>query len=230
MRPTTRAVADRWAGACALALIGLLVALSTAMPVAAADPVTMSARGLLGGRFTTGEWAAISVSLANDGAPVTGTLRAPSESGEVQRPVELPAGSRKEVVLYVRPAAFMRELTVSFVTPAGTTSAIAQISGLDRSESTIALVGDGAASLRTQIADDDQVATLVPFDVPATDLPERPDRCAGSGSWSGPATVRRWGRASAARWNAGSRAAGSSLSSAGRTGRLEVPPSRISSR
>lgn len=206
MRRTTRAVARRWASACALALIGLLVALPAVAPVVAADPVTITARGLLGGRFTTGDWAAVAVSLANDGAPVIGTLSADSESGEVRRTVELPAGSRKEVVLYVRPAAFTRELPIQFTSDAGTVTAVAELAGLDRGGTTIALVGDGAASLRTQIADRDQGATLAPFDVPATDFPERPEPLRGLSVivWAGDSTALTEGqRQTLERWVAG---------------------------
>ena len=161
MRRTTRAVARRWASACALALIGLLVALPSVTPAAAADPITITARGLLGGRFTTGEWAAVAVSLANDGAPVTGTLSADSESGEVRRTVELPAGSRKEVVLYVRPAAFTRELPIQFTSEAGSVTA-----EVERTIATVPVVPEG---LRLPVASGvGRAAPVDPLEPPCT--------------------------------------------------------------
>jgi hypothetical protein len=174
MRHHTRATALRRASAAALALV-FAALLGAVAPAAAADPVTIAARGLLGGRFSPGEWAAVSVSLTNDGAPVTGTLRADSASGEVRRVVELPAGSRKEVVLYVRPDDFAREIPVTFTSDAGTLTAVAGVSALDSSLTTIAMVGDEHGALRAQLAERDLTTVLTPFDVPAADIPERPE-------------------------------------------------------
>ena len=178
MRDHTRAAAIRRASALALAL-AFVTLLAAVAPAAAADPVSIAARGLLGGRFTPGAWTAVSVSLTNDGAPLTGTLRADSASGEVRRVVELPAGSRKEVVLYVRPDAFAREIPVSFSSEAGTLSTVAAVSGLESSLTTIAMVGDDHGALRAQLAERDLTTVVMPFDVPAADIPERPEPLAG---------------------------------------------------
>jgi hypothetical protein len=178
MRHTTRAAALRRASAIALAL-AFVTLLAAVAPAMAADPVTIAARGLLGGRFTPGAWAAVSVSLTNDGAPVTGTLRAASASGEVRRVVDLPAGSRKEVVLYVRPDSFAREIPVTFTSDAGTLTAIAAVDGLETSLTTIGMVGDEHGALRAQLAERDLTTVVMPFDVPAADIPERPEPLAG---------------------------------------------------
>ncbi len=171
----TRAATRRWASAIALAtLLVLLVA-----PVHAAGPITMKVRGLLGGRFEAGQWAAVAVSLANDGPPVAGTLVADSEAGPVRRAVELPGGARKEVVLYLRPAAFTRQLGVRFESGAAPVSATAELRALDGSGVTVAVVGDGAGALRAQLAARDAAGPIAPFDVPATDLPERPEPLRG---------------------------------------------------
>ncbi|MEO8247138.1 MAG: hypothetical protein ABI622_08480, partial [Chloroflexota bacterium] len=178
MTHTTRAATVRRASAAALALV-VVTLLAAVAPAAAADPVTIAARGLLGGRFTPGAWAAVSVSLTNDGAPVTGTLRADSASGEVRRVVELPAGSRKEVVLYVRPDAFAREVPVTFTSDAGTLTAVAAVNGLEPSLTTIGMVGDEHGALGAQLAERDLTTVVMPFDVPAADIPERPEPLAG---------------------------------------------------
>ena len=148
MRIPTRAITRRWASAGALAMLLVLLA----APVHAASPITMSARGLLGGRFEAGEWAAVAVSLANDGPPVSGRLVADSASGQVARAVELPAGARKEVVLYLRPAAFVRQLEVAFESDAGRLTATVELRALDTSGATVAIVGDTAGALRAQLA------------------------------------------------------------------------------
>ena len=178
MRHHTRATSLRRASAAALALV-FVALLAAVAPAAAADPVTMAARGLLGGRFSPGEWAAVSVSLTNDGAPVTGTLRADSASGEVRRVVELPAGSRKEVVLYVRPDGFAREIPVTFTSETGTLTAVATVSGLDSSLTSIGMVGDEHGALRAQLAERGLVTVVMPFDVAAADIPERPEPLRG---------------------------------------------------
>ncbi len=175
MRIPTRAITRRWASAGALAMLLVLLA----APVHAASPITMSARGLLGGRFEAGEWAAVAVSLANDGPPVTGRLVADSASGEVARAVELPAGARKEVVLYLRPAAFVRQLEVAFESDAGSVTATVALRALDTSGATVAIVGDTAGALRAQLAARDAADPLAPFDVPVGDLPERPEPLRG---------------------------------------------------
>ncbi len=178
MTHTTRAATVRRASAAALALV-VVTLLAIVAPAAAADPVAIAARGLLGGRFTPGAWAAVSVSLTNDGAPVTGTLRADSASGEVRRTVELPAGSRKEVVLYVRPDSFAREIPVTFTSDAGTLTAVATVDGLESSLTTIGMVGDEHGALRAQLAERDLTTVVMPFDVPAADIPERPEPLSG---------------------------------------------------
>ena len=175
MRIPTRAITRRWASAGALAMLLVLLA----APVHAASPITMSARGLLGGRFEAGEWAAVAVSLANDGPPVTGRLVADSASGQVARAVELPAGARKEVVLYLRPAAFVRQLEVAFESDAGRVTATVALRALDTSGATVAIVGDTAGALRAQLAARDAADPLAPVDVPVGDLPERPEPLRG---------------------------------------------------
>ncbi len=172
MGSTTRAIAFRWASAAALAL-GLVMSAVAPSPAAAADPITMSARALLGGRYTVGTWLAISVSLANDGAPTAGTLSAPSATGDVLRAVDLPAGARKEVVLYVRPAGFTRQVIVTFTSAAATVARPVQVAGIDIGSTSIALVGDANGAIKAQIGDG--VTGTAPFDVPPGDLPERPE-------------------------------------------------------
>lgn len=205
MRPTTRARSSHRASALALAL-AFVALVAVTPPAGAAGEISITARGLMGGRFTVGTWAAVSVSLANDGSPVTGSLVAPSGAGEVRRVVELPAGSRKEVVLYIRPDAFTREVTVSFVTDAARVSAVASLIGLDGSMPAIALVGDDHGALRTQLTERDLFAGSTPFDVAAVDLPDRPEPISGIDVlvWADDSTgLRETQRRTIERWVAG---------------------------
>ena len=67
---------------------------------------------------------AIAVTLVNDGEPTQGDLAASTEEGAVQRFVEMPAGARKVVMLYVKPEAFQRRITVQYREPNGTVEAV----------------------------------------------------------------------------------------------------------
>ena len=160
----------------------LLVALLLAMPasVAAAGPVTIEARTLVGGRFEAGGWAAISISLANDGEPTDGFVAIDSEDGTVRRPVDLPAGARKQVSLYVRPPNFARVVTVRFEDRSGNQLATteAEVQVLERTTGHVAIVGDGGGNLRPQLI---ARAAGLPEPIPmsAADLPDRPEPLRG---------------------------------------------------
>ncbi|HTE66602.1 MAG TPA: hypothetical protein VK736_10140, partial [Candidatus Binatia bacterium] len=112
-------------------------------------------------------------------APVTGYLAADSEDGTVRRFVELPAGSRKEVALYVRPASFARAIGVTFESSDGAqSSAEAEVRVLERTTGHVAVVGDGGGNLRPQLI---ARATGLPDPIPMTpaDLPDRPEPLRG---------------------------------------------------
>jgi hypothetical protein len=160
-------------------LLGATLLAAAAGSVVAADSITIQARALVGARFEPGGWAVLSVSLANDGAPVTGYLAAESEDGTVRRFVELPAGSRKEVTLYVRPASFARAIAVRFESSDGTEPAAeAEVRVLERTTGHVAVVGDGGGNLRPQLI---ARATGLPDPIPmtASDLPDRPEPLRG---------------------------------------------------
>jgi len=164
--------------AAAILLVTVLLATVTGS-AAAADTITIQARALVGARFEAGGWAVLSVSLANDGQPVTGYLAAESEDGTVRRFVELPAGSRKEVTLYVRPASFARAIVVRYESSDGTEPAAeAEVRVLERTSGHVAVVGDGAGNLRPQLI---ARATGLPDPIPMTaaDLPDRPEPLRG---------------------------------------------------
>jgi hypothetical protein len=160
-------------------ILGATLLAGLAGSAAAADSITIQARALVGGRFEAGGWAALLVGLANDGPPVTGYLAAESEDGTVRRFVELPAGSRKEVTLYLRPAAFARAIVVHFESSDGPESAAeAEVRVLERTTGHVAVVGDGGGHLRPQLI---ARATGLPDPIPMTaaDLPDRPEPLRG---------------------------------------------------
>jgi hypothetical protein len=163
----------------ALAL-ALLTVIALAGPVAAADPVTIEARAQVAGRFEANGWLGVAVTLSNSGEPTTGYVVADSEDGTVRRLVELPAGARKQVNLYVRPPNFSATVAVRFTDTNGTlrTSATASVRVLDRTAATIAIVGDPAGNLRPQIIGRAQ-GLPDPIPLQPADLPERPEPLAG---------------------------------------------------
>ena len=83
------------------ALLAVAFVLFGALPVHAASSIAVEARALVGGRYAIGGWLAVSVTLVNDGEPTDGYLSAVTSVGTVQRRVEMPAGARKVVSLYV---------------------------------------------------------------------------------------------------------------------------------
>ena len=163
--------------AIASALLLMLVAVSA---TAAASPVSLDVRPLLGGRFESGGWLALAVRLTNDGPPVSGYLLAGTSDGTARRPVELPAGARKQVTLYVRPQAFQRKIEVRFEQDANILAkAEAELQVLDSSSSAqVVIVGDGSGSLRAQLVA--RGAGLPePISLLPADLPERAEPLAG---------------------------------------------------
>ena len=163
----------RWA----LSLAGLgvvLVALVLpALPVSAASSIQIEARALVGGRYAVGGWLGISVTLANEGEPTEGTLVATTDSGAVQRFVEMPAGARKVVMLYLQPEAFQRQVTVQYREPGGTVEAVVETRVLEQASSQFAIVGDGAGTLRPQLSTGDGIGVPAPLSLTLAELPER---------------------------------------------------------
>jgi hypothetical protein len=173
------------AAACALFLLPAIAA-------AAPAPVVLEARALVGGRFDTSGWAAISVTLSNDAEPVSGYVAATGTDGEVRRVIELPAGARKQVTLYLRPQPFARQVDVTLHDRDGTkiASAAAAVKVLDATGADVGVVGDGAGNLRPQLAG--RGAGLPdPIDLTLADIPERPEPLAGIETiiWAGDSTA-----------------------------------------
>jgi hypothetical protein len=143
---------------------------------AAAGPIAIEARTLVGGRFEAGGWVAIAVDLVNSGEPINGYVAAESEDGTVRRFVELPAGAHKQVSLYVRPPSFARSVAVRFEDQDGAQRATieASVRMLERTTGHVAIVGDGGGNLRPQLI---SRAAGLPEPIPLTagDLPDRPE-------------------------------------------------------
>ena len=109
-------------------LLSCLVPLTIAsLPrsVAAAEgpPFTIAATASFGGAFKVGEWYPVSVTIENQGPDTAVEVRATtgpagSEMTAVA-PVELPAGARKEVVLYTLPESLPRQFDVIAVQTRG---------------------------------------------------------------------------------------------------------------
>jgi hypothetical protein len=91
----------------------------TETPLPFQTGISMQAQAAYDGYFKYGEWLPIWVELENNGPDRLAELRAPiSTSAGLQvftLPVELPAGARKRLVLYVLPNNFSRQIEVSLV-------------------------------------------------------------------------------------------------------------------
>lgn len=176
-----RVTPSRVRGAAPLLAVGLalLATLLPAAPAHAASSIDIQVRALVGGRYEVGGWAAISVTLVNDGEPSQGNLSAETDGGTVQRFVEMPAGARKVVTLYVQPEAFQRRVTVRYEEPNGTVQGEVEVRVLEQSGALVAIVGDGAGSIRTQIAAGLDESAPEPLTLVPADIPERPEPLSG---------------------------------------------------
>jgi hypothetical protein len=159
-------------------LLAALALLLAAMPVRAASSIDIEARPLLDGRYAVGGWAAIAVTLVNDGEPTEGHLTAETRSGLMRRFVEMPAGARKAVTLYVQPEAFQRRITVRYEEPNGVVEAVVEVRILEQTSGQAAVIGDGAGNIRPQIAAADD-GRPEPLSLTVGDLPERPEALEG---------------------------------------------------
>jgi hypothetical protein len=159
--------------------IAAMVLLPAAQPARAASTVEIEARAMLAGRYEIGGWLAVSVTLVNDGTPTEGWLSASTDAGSVRRFVELPAGSRKAVTLYVQPGGFQRELEIQYDEPNGTVSTQVDVDVLAQAGDHVAIVGDGTGALRPQLAGVGIEDAPEPILLTAADLPERLEPMAG---------------------------------------------------
>lgn len=96
-------------------LTGLLLPIATAN---AADPVSMTARALVGGHTRIGAWTAVEVQVVNDGPAISGELRlgATGQGASTYGAVaDLPTGSRKRYLLYAQPSIFGHDIVVDLL-------------------------------------------------------------------------------------------------------------------
>lgn len=187
---------------CAVAVATLSLAWGV-MPAHAASSVTIDARALVGGRYQIGGWLAVSITLSNPGAATDGYLTAETAAGMARRRVELPAGARKVVTLYVEPDAFQRSLEVTYTEPGGEAKSKTDIRVIEQSQGQIAIVGDAAGNLRPQIVTSDGDSRPEPIALTAGELPERPEPLAGLDAiiWAADGSTLTDGqRASIERW------------------------------
>jgi hypothetical protein len=138
-----------------LATLAPLLLLLLAPSVAAAD-LTVQATALVGGHVRLGSWAAVSVTIRNDGPPVRGELRLAGNRAGVSSyglEVELPTTSEKAFVLYGQPAVFRNELQVILVSGGQTiASATVKVTSHDAASSIIAIVAEHPERLAGDVA------------------------------------------------------------------------------
>jgi hypothetical protein len=168
-------------------LVAALTALVGPAPARAASAVEIEARALVGGRYEVGGWLALSVALANEGEPTSGYLVAGTSLGSVRRFVEMPAGARKVVMLYVQPEAFQRQVTVTYDEPNGRVDATTDVQVFEQSDDQVAVVGDGTGTLRPQLIGSGEFSGPEPIALGPSDIPERPEPLGGLSAivWAG---------------------------------------------
>ena len=168
-------------------LLALLIAAHAPTPARAASAVDIQVRSLLAGRYEPGGWAALEVTLANEGTPTEGWLISNTDAGTVRRFVEMPAGSRKLVTLYVQPSGFQRQIEVRYEEPNGTALGTAEVRIFEQLQDQVAIVGDGTGSLRAQIASQRFDEAPEPVGLTTADIPDRPEALAGLSTivWAG---------------------------------------------
>jgi hypothetical protein len=196
----TRAGRVAAAVAVALALLG-----PAPSPARAASTVQLEVHPLVGGRYEVGGWAALSVTLVNQGAPTDGYVAAETDNGTVRRYVELPAGARKVVPIYVQPGAFQTRVTVTYSESGGSVSAAADIRVLEQTSGQIAVIGDSTGALRPQLTASGQGLRPEIVSLAVSELPERPEPLSGLATivWAGDATALTTAqRDSLAHWTA----------------------------
>jgi hypothetical protein len=164
-----------------VAVLGLLLTALGPLTTnaAAADPLTLEARILLGGHARAGSWVAISVHLKNDGPAITGEIRLTGGSQGQTRfgvPVDLPTQSDKTYVLYAQPPAFGSQLEVALADDHRTiASTIAKYTLHDATQLVVAVIAEHPDRIVANLGllpNQNQVAPLV-LSVSAEDLPER---------------------------------------------------------
>lgn len=151
-------------------------------PSAAASPLRMTARPLMGGNVRPGSWMGVRVHLENDGPAVRGELRLSDGAQRGSRysiGVELPTGARQDHLLYAQPSWSGGRLTASLVE--GGVSLIDQrvvLTAIDPYTTTIVIVaerpdavGPGVRGILAGPGQDmARVLTVAP-----EDLPPRPE-------------------------------------------------------
>ena len=191
------------------AVIGLaLLLLAVIFPLLpgttrAASSVGIEVRALVGGRYEVDGWAALAVTLVNEGVPTDGWLVAETGSGVARRFVEMPSGARKVVMLYVQPEPFQGEIEVRYEEPNGTVRSAAELRVLEQATDQVAIVGDPTGVLRPHVVGTDDRQRPDPITLVGSDLPQRPEPLAGISVlvWAGDSsTLGEEQRRSLERW------------------------------
>ncbi|MFQ5593756.1 MAG: hypothetical protein ACE5HA_06370 [Anaerolineae bacterium] len=163
----------------------LMLASNPAAAQTPASDITWSAKPLFGGVVKYGEWLPIRVTLSSQGSDRTVEVRAVLKSTEGQatfvRPVELPAGARKQITLYVTPNTFSRRLRLSLM--AGSDELDRATIDVQPVAYRVFLIGIVAPNRDTLSILGTVPVGTEPARTVAFDLDEVPDRAAGLGSF-----------------------------------------------
>jgi hypothetical protein len=177
---TGRTTRRRFSAAMAAAvMLGVALSLVPVGDARGASSVQIQVRALVGGRYEVNGWAGLAVTLVNEGIPTDGWVSAETGSGVARRFVEMPSGAQKVVMLYVRPDAFQRGITVAYEEPNGTVTAETELRVLEQSSDQVAIVGDPTGVLRPQVVPLDGSQRPDPISLATADIPHRPEPLGG---------------------------------------------------
>ncbi|HUG31043.1 MAG TPA: hypothetical protein VMQ65_11080, partial [Candidatus Limnocylindria bacterium] len=163
----------------AMFAVAALVLGPLALTGVAAEGLTMSARILLQGHARAGSWAAIEVTLQNDGPRIEGELRmdgGAQSNARYAMAVKMETGSRQTYVLHAQPPAFGRNVTVDLVAGDQVIDSVSVAYLVhDSTQLVVGVLAERPAGIVAQIALPVNAVGVAAAIVPLTigDLPER---------------------------------------------------------
>ncbi len=103
-----------------LVLVALLLTQAGGAAQAQGNQVALTVRAGFDGLYKDAMWIPVRVTLTNNGGDLNGTVkismpRYDGSTADYTRPVELPAGARKEIFMFVLAEGYVTKITVSYV-------------------------------------------------------------------------------------------------------------------
>lgn len=149
-----------------------------AVGAAQAQPVNMDVRVGLGGATSGDAWFPVTITVANSGNDLTGTVTWRWQGGGMvyAQVVDLPQGSRKQIVLPVRNTNWSRRATVQVVANNRVwAEQVVPVEPLDQNQTVLGVVDDTGAAFASLAGLRPQGPQLRVVQLTLAELPERPE-------------------------------------------------------